>query len=79
MAHKLVDKILDLKKAFIREHRRDPTVVHLDLDDELDLSMLTGHFSQDTINKINAQGARAAVDKLAGMSVEWDADVSFVE
>ncbi len=78
MAHKLVEKLTGLKAAYVREHRKDPTIVRIDQDDEMDFLALSGHYSSDEMKKMQTQGVRAAVTTVLGMQVEWDAATTSV-
>ena len=80
MPRALLDKLTDLKAAFIREHQKVPTVLCLDLEDELELpQVLITQFSPAKMKEIDEKGVRSALPTLLGMAVEWDAETTSVK
>jgi hypothetical protein len=73
MNKNILERIIDAQREFRKQHRRDPTIVRLTLDDESKIARLTWVELGTTLEPMLRHGVRKAFPTLYGMNVEYDA------
>jgi hypothetical protein len=73
MNKNILDRILDAQREFRRQNQRDPSAVHLTLEDEMKISRLKWDELGPVLETIVREGVRKALPTIFGLKVVYGA------
>ena len=68
----VLERILDAIREYRRVHQRDPTTLHLTLEDESKIARLGWNELGTVLELVLRNGPREALPTLYGLKVVWD-------